>query len=470
MKLHYNILPASALLLAAVASTGCVRQEADYFDQPAAVRIDAARNETKALLISAANGWEMSYFADNDWEEGYVLLMKFNPDDRVEMAGSNAWVANAFMSNERYAVQRMTSLYKMISDDGPVLSFDTFNKVLHIFSEPYNLPSSKYNPNNVPFPIGPTQKSNVSGEDVDVSEAGFGHNGDYEFVVLSRTNDEILLRGKKTGVKIRMRRLADDVSWEEYFAKVNKARENTFSTRFGDLKMVVDGHTLKLGNLNSGVMTILADNDDPLMETVKMPFLYTADGIRLKEPYTGFDKRLADVAIQNFKFDEAGNVICTDKPVEFGLSSTLPEIFLSSSFAWKIDLTNATGKVKEYINAIQVECAAKSTYKALKGLTFDYDKIGKVYRMRTILSGSTATAYTYGTPSAGEGNVLNIVYDPATGNSNGVSRVAGIPSLKALIEYWAASKWTVSTPSPLGPTTLVLTNVDDASTSFTVAL
>lgn len=160
MKLYSRFLTASALLaIAGIAATSCSNKEDDIFDDAAAVRMDAAKADTKALLISAPNGWELSYFADNEWEPGYIILMKFHNDESVEMAGSNAWVANAFMSQDRYAVQRETSLYKMISDDGPVLTFDTFNKMLHIFSEPYNLPSATYNPENVPFPIGPQEKS-----------------------------------------------------------------------------------------------------------------------------------------------------------------------------------------------------------------------------------------------------------------------------------------------------------------------
>ena len=297
MKLYSRFLTASALLaIAGLAATSCSNKEEDIFDDAAAVRMDAAKTETKALLISAPNGWELSYFADNEWEPGYVILMKFHNDESVEMAGSNAWVANAFMSQDRYAVQHETSLYKMISDDGPVLTFDTFNRMLHIFSEPYNLPSPTYNPDNVPFPIGPQEKSAVSGKDYDVNESGYGHNGDYEFVILSKTDNEIILRGKKTRINMRLRRLADDTDWDTYFATVNRLAENTFSNRFGDLKMVVGGHDLHISNLTSGVMSILADDDDPVMETVKVPFIYTPDGIRLREPYKGFEDRLPAVS------------------------------------------------------------------------------------------------------------------------------------------------------------------------------
>lgn len=77
MKLYSRFLTASALLaIAGLAATSCSNKEEDIFDDAAAVRMDAAKTETKALLISAPNGWELSYFADNEWEPGYVILMK----------------------------------------------------------------------------------------------------------------------------------------------------------------------------------------------------------------------------------------------------------------------------------------------------------------------------------------------------------------------------------------------------------
>ena len=69
MKLYSRFLTASALLaIAGIAATSCSNKEDDIFDDAAAVRMDAAKADTKALLISAPNGWELSYFADNEWE------------------------------------------------------------------------------------------------------------------------------------------------------------------------------------------------------------------------------------------------------------------------------------------------------------------------------------------------------------------------------------------------------------------
>lgn len=471
MKLYSRFLTASALLaIAGLAATSCSNKEEDIFDDAAAVRMDAAKTETKALLISAPNGWELSYFADNEWEPGYVILMKFHNDESVEMAGSNAWVANAFMSQDRYAVQHETSLYKMISDDGPVLTFDTFNRMLHIFSEPYNLPSPTYNPDNVPFPIGPQEKSAVSGKDYDVNESGYGHNGDYEFVVLSKSENEIILRGKKTRITMRMRRLADDTDWDTYFATVHRLAENTFSNRFGDLKITVGGHELHLSNLTSGVMSILADDDDPIMETVKVPFIYTPDGIRLREPYKGFEDRLADIAIQNFAFNPDGTLRCTDRDVEFALNSSFAEIFGMPTFSWNIDFDAAAGTVKTLIDQTVADFAAISTYQGLQYLYFNYNMASGRYAVTMRVKRSSSLGSLYGDYTYGEDDTIKMSFTGEEGDTNGMSRIGRVPSLKSLLQHISATTWKVTTGSPMAPENLTFTNVDDSSEYFNVTL
>ena len=464
MKLYNRFLTATAILAIAGAVSSCSNKEDDIFDQAAAVRMDAAKTETKALLLSAENGWELSYFADNEWESGYPILMKFHNDESVEMAGSNPWVANAFGSRDQNAVQRETSLYKMISDDGPVLTFDTFNRMLHIFSEPYNLPSSKYNPDNVPFPAGP-----LDDDGDDANESGYGHNGDYEFVIMSRSENEIILRGKKTRVNMRMRRLAADTDWDAYFAEVHNRSANTFSNRFGDLKIVVGGHELHLSNLTSGVMSILADDDDPVLETVKIPFIYTPDGIRLREPYKGYEDRLADIAIQNFTFNEDGTLLCTDRDVEFALNSSFAEIFGMATFSWNINFDTAAGTVKTLIDQTVAEFAGVSTYQGLQSLYFGYNVNLRSYTLSSRVNRSTSVGLLYCDYVMGDNETIKITFS-GEGDTNGKNRLNRIAAFQQLLQHLSATTWTVSTDSPMAPERLKFTNTADSSEYFNVYL
>ena len=96
----------------------------------------------------------------------------------LKMAGSNAWVANAFMSQDCYAVQRETSLYKMISDDGPVLTFlrHIQQDKVYIFSSRTTSPRPHTTLlKTCHLPTGPQEKKKppVSGKDTDVNESGY---------------------------------------------------------------------------------------------------------------------------------------------------------------------------------------------------------------------------------------------------------------------------------------------------------
>ena len=60
---------------------------------------------------------------------------------------------------------QVTSMYQIKGDMGPILSFDTYNHILHQFSDP--------NPD------------------------GLGYEGDYEFIILNVAKDKIEVKGKE---------------------------------------------------------------------------------------------------------------------------------------------------------------------------------------------------------------------------------------------------------------------------------
>ena len=86
-----------------------------------------------------------------------------------------------------------TSMYQIKGDMGPILSFDTYNHILHQFSDP--------NPD------------------------GLGYEGDYEFIILNVAKDKIELKGKKNGTKMQMIPLPNDMTWESYSSKLDKMIE-----------------------------------------------------------------------------------------------------------------------------------------------------------------------------------------------------------------------------------------------------
>lgn len=167
----------SIILVASLAA--CTNEIDDKFDQSAAERINEALAQYQEILESATNGWLMEYFPgdEDNMNGGYNLICNFNGDE-VSILSELDPTANPEVS-----------LYDLISDQGPVLTFNTYNKFLHIFSDPGVNPPS-------------------------------GYAGDYEFVFTNVTDDEIVLTGKKRRNKIVLKRLDENISHVDYLNKI----------------------------------------------------------------------------------------------------------------------------------------------------------------------------------------------------------------------------------------------------------
>lgn len=222
-----------AVLLCAVPVllTSCLKDQEDVFDDSSNSRMQQTLKETKDVLMSAANGWVIDYYAGiNAAYGGYAFAVKFDESTCTAVS-------------ERIT-EPCTSYYKLTTDNGPVLTFDTYNKVLHDMATP--------------------SMSNYEGK-----------NADFEFLVMSATPEMIVLKGKKTQNVMRMFPLSMPAG--EYVEKVRTmADEVVFSTAKGlvggkevEAKFDVDNRQVKF------VTTEPADS-------ISVPFTYTDKGIRLQ--------------------------------------------------------------------------------------------------------------------------------------------------------------------------------------------
>ena len=177
MKIIIYIL----LCIAALEFGGCSTQEADIFSHSPAERLNKALKDDSDSLQNADNGWAMEYFATAK-SPGYTLLMKFSKSGQALVSGKSELTHNL--------IETDSCLYEMIGDNGPVLTFNTYNKVLHAFANPVN-------------------------------PDGYGLEGDYEFVVMKSTAGQIVLKGKKRGTTILLNKIPATVSWQKYFAEKN---------------------------------------------------------------------------------------------------------------------------------------------------------------------------------------------------------------------------------------------------------
>lgn len=250
MKKSNIIILISSLLV----FTSCLFEQKDIFDKTPAERMEAYLNEYQELLESSVDGWILEYYPDNFQSYGgYVYFLTFNEGEVSAQFQMAADVSKP-----------ITSLYKMTPDDGPVLSFDTYNAYLHYFANPS---SSEYQ----------------------------GKGGDTEFKIMGKSDDEseIYLVGRKSGNPCKLVR-NDEWDATEYLTACNAIKnELNYKTisalefQVGDAKGEAEkggdmefNNYLYFGYPEDGVM----DSEDEVLIEGEFPFCTTPDGIRLFKP------------------------------------------------------------------------------------------------------------------------------------------------------------------------------------------
>ena len=228
----------NSIYLAAVAAfalTACSNDDNEIFDQSAAERLEQYKKEYADVLTSNGGLWAMEYFANED-EPGYVFVVKFDKDKSVTVSGNHKWIGGTYKAD--------TSLWSMIADNGPVLSFNSYNSVFHIFSDPANITGPD-------APVGDDGKS-------DVDETGFGHEGDYEFQVMEVSEDGNTMRllGKKRLYHAYLRRLDANTDPEQYLSEI-KAVSSRFSKKFDSLVLTdTEGNKFRVNDMVTGIPSI----------------------------------------------------------------------------------------------------------------------------------------------------------------------------------------------------------------------
>jgi len=260
--------------------SSCMREEQRLFPESAALRMNHAVDNAKSVLIaqSDVNGWIMEYFPTNA-TEGYTFLMSFKSNTFVTIAGRNQYMPT-------YTTD--SSAYEVIGDMGPVLTFDTYNKIFHLFSNPVD-------------PSG--------------GNLGNGLLGDYEFIIMNiSSGNEITLQGKKRGTAILMHPLAQGQDWKGYFDLLDSMNTTIFNSKIPvmlTLQNSNEGDSIYyLKNGATHIFTAIAQNaTDASAPGNNIPFIITDYGLRFAQPFAmGVD------SVQSFKLsDDKNELVCTDE-------------------------------------------------------------------------------------------------------------------------------------------------------------
>lgn len=153
-KIHFLLTVLFALPL--VVFTSCLKDENDTFGespQPTVSAGDAYQHAQDSHERRERLGHGLLCGTDQE-NGGKVVIVKFDSLECTAMSEYTDTLAS-------------TSFYKLTSDNGPVLTFDTYNEVLHMLATPS---ASSYE----------------------------GKHADFEMTVMSATPEKVVLKGKKT--------------------------------------------------------------------------------------------------------------------------------------------------------------------------------------------------------------------------------------------------------------------------------
>ncbi|MDR1742447.1 MAG: DUF4302 domain-containing protein [Dysgonamonadaceae bacterium] len=277
----------TGLLLAVVLASSCVGMEDAIFDDSPAVRMNKTVAECEEILRSASNGWLGNYYPEVNYAiGGYAMHFKFE--------GKNVTISCETQTNVAPGVEA-TSEWKMEQSQGPVVSINTYNKVLNYFSEV------------------------KSSSDTD------GLAGDYEFVVVSISEDknEITLRGKKRGNVLKLTRCANDFNVAAYYADVSQFADSMID--YPTFEINVNGVSYGFAAIAQRKMTI-EWAEGITASTTDVPFGYTQDGIMFAQPLT-ISAQAGDIVLDGLRWNSASEEYTDSQNLSIALKPKFPDGF-----------------------------------------------------------------------------------------------------------------------------------------------
>ena len=248
MKMNKNFL--LILLSIPVVLLSCQQLEPDAFDESSSARISGFLEDIRTTLSAEQYGWTLDYFPGSKYA-GLTYALSFT-DQKVTAC------------SEVDPTKKETSSFALKTDDGPVLSFDMYNTILHEYATPS---SSKYQ----------------------------AKGGDFEFEIRSfdKATKEIVLVGKRSRNQCTLHPLTR--SAEEYFAAVKEYEDAinvaAFEGRIGD--------SLVVGFIDDATRTISISPKEDDSKSVDVRYVVTDNALRLMSPFTYNEVEFTDFVVNS---------------------------------------------------------------------------------------------------------------------------------------------------------------------------
>lgn len=355
----------------------------------------------------------MEYYPTNDTiipqGMGYLMLVKFNNNQSATIAMNNKYTNNAYRES--------TSAFEVITDNGPVLSFNTYNDCLHIFSDPEDIKS--------------TAKD----------EQGLGFEGDYEFVIVDAPEnaDHIMLKGKKRGTYIRLSRLDEGTDFKTNLSETNDFMNKIFSASAPNMDVLHIGDSLvRIKDASTGRANLYPYNGDAILDENNVPFIITERGgkyyLRFKTAIKGKDDKTA----QEFVYDEEADKFTSLDNPEFTIEGQEPSAFfteaMSENHTWRYNRSSQSDdNMKALLQTVRTDFSKRRyTFNYVLFAMNNGELTAKVNY--SVGSGSTNIEFKFTVANSDKG--LSLTYGGA--NGTGAENVLrAFPSLGTLLEYFS---------------------------------
>ena len=216
------------------------------FGESSSKRLQQALEDARTVLRSSENGWVMDYYIGDDSSYGgYAFTVKF---DSLTVTASSELSKGA-----------STSYYKLTTDNGPVLTFDTYNDVFHALATPS---AGNYE----------------------------GNHADYEFQIVSATPELVVMRGRRTNNYVYLHPLT--TTSEEYLAKVANTEKKFI---VASLSTEIDGKNVSAEfDINNRQVAFYSTTDSTYSSNCA--FTFTDTGVRFNAPVEAFGKTLSNLS------------------------------------------------------------------------------------------------------------------------------------------------------------------------------
>ena len=450
MKKLYKFSAIAAVLMSASLAS-CNHEEADIFDQNAAHRTEEARKMYKEILLDKGGKWQMEYFT-TEQEHGYVYLFTFRNDGTVTISGNNEYITkltNIDSNVPSYGSE--TSMWTILSDNGPVLSFNSYNTIFHLFATPEDIPGTERD------------------------EQGYGHSGDYEFDLMKFSNDTLYLEGKKNGAEIIMTRIAPETDDETYLNEVVALADSFFNAKVpavyvnlpgGYRHVVLDGATQ--------LPKFYPETGDYITEYVGRNAIITHDGFTLGKPLTLRDSIDGnDYTIQHFIRQKDGSLLCTDDNRITITADALNKVVGDERLLWRVNAADCKGELGTAFAGLN------TGFKAYNGSSLVHFNIGlnvlnntkspytMVVRIKTKRGSYLNMSVPYTVEYIGKDEIKFVLGEM---DNNMKTFIDKVPAFKTMMNKLASSTFKCSSNSLIAPVNMVLTDSSDASSALGISI